>query len=129
MSPGSRRSPRNVDLEVEQARADAGRGVVPPAFILDKTLTQTRTLRAERGEESGLVRSLVRRTREKSIAGDWGTQAAAIVDGRLAAALDRQIAHADRAAPRRRHQPGRRPAARRRALLRPCACATTPAPA
>ncbi len=69
-----------------------GRGVVPPGFILDKTLTQTRTLRGERGAEAGLVRSLVRRAREKNIAGDWETQAAAIVDGRLAAALDRQIA-------------------------------------
>jgi len=83
---------RNVGLEADQARADAGRGVVPPGFILDKALTQTRTLRAERGEQSGLFRSLVRRAREKNIAGDWATQAAAIVDGRLAAALDRQIA-------------------------------------
>ncbi|HYN46394.1 MAG TPA: DUF885 family protein [Allosphingosinicella sp.] len=83
---------RNVNLEVDQARADSGRGVVPPAFIIDKTLAQTRTLRAERGQESGLVRSLVRRAREKNIAGEWGTQAAAIVDGRIAAALDRQIA-------------------------------------
>ena len=83
---------RNVNLEVDQARADAARGVVPPSYIIDKTLTQTRALRAERGEESGLAQSLVRRTREKNIAGDWGTQAAAIVDGRLAAALDRQLA-------------------------------------
>jgi uncharacterized protein (DUF885 family) len=82
----------NISLEVDQARADAGRGVVPPAFILDKALAQTRTLRAERGEQAGLVQSLVRRAREKGIAGDWGTQAAAIVDGRIAAALDRQIA-------------------------------------
>ncbi|HYI64134.1 MAG TPA: DUF885 family protein [Allosphingosinicella sp.] len=83
---------RNVNFEVDQARADAGRGVVPPVYVIDKALTQTRTLRGERGPESGLVRSLVRRTREKGIEGDWGTQAAAIVDGRLAAALDRQIA-------------------------------------
>jgi uncharacterized protein (DUF885 family) len=82
----------NVGLEVDQSRADAGRGVVPPAFILDKALAQTRTLRGEHGQEAGLVRSLVRRAREKNIAGDWGTQAAAVVDGRLAAALDRQIA-------------------------------------
>ena len=82
----------NISLEVNQARADAGRGVVPPGFILDKALAQTRTLRDERGQESGLVRSLVRRTREKNIPGDWGTQAAAIVDGRIAAALDRQLA-------------------------------------
>ncbi len=83
---------RNVDLEVEASRADAGRGVVPPDFILDRTLTQTRSLRAERGEEAGLVQSLVRRARQKNIAGEWGTQAAAIVNGRLAAALDRQLA-------------------------------------
>ena len=82
----------NINLEVDKARADAGRGVVPPAYIIDKTLTQTRTLRAERGEAASLVQSLVRRAREKNIAGDWGTQAAAIVDGRIAAALDRQIA-------------------------------------
>ncbi|HTU09842.1 MAG TPA: DUF885 family protein [Allosphingosinicella sp.] len=83
---------RNVDLEVEHARADAGRGVVPPDFILDKTITQTRALRDQRGAQAGLVQSLVRRTRERNIAGDWGRQATAIVDGRLAAALDRQLA-------------------------------------
>jgi uncharacterized protein (DUF885 family) len=66
--------------------------VVPPAYIIDKALTQTRALRGERGAEAGLVRSLARRTREKGIAGDWQTQASAIVDGRIAAALDRQIA-------------------------------------
>ncbi len=83
---------RAVDQEVERARADAGRGVVPPAYILDKALTQTRSLRSESGARSGLVRSLVRRTAEKNIEGDWQRQASAIVDGRLAAALDRQIA-------------------------------------
>jgi uncharacterized protein (DUF885 family) len=83
---------RNVDLEVEQARADAGRGVVPPDFIIDKTITQTRALREQRGEQAGLVQSLVRRAREKNIAGDWARQASAIVDGRIAAALDRQLA-------------------------------------
>jgi len=82
----------NINLEVDQSRADAGRGVVPPTYIIDRTLTQTRSLRGEHGESAGLVQSLVRRTREKNIAGDWGTQAAAIVDGRIATALDRQIA-------------------------------------
>jgi len=83
---------RAVDQEVDRMRADAGRGVVPPTYILDKALTQTRSLRAERGREAGLVQSLVRRTREKGIEGDWATQAAAIVDGRLAGALERQLA-------------------------------------
>ena len=120
---------RNIDLEVDHARADAGRGVVPPAFILDKTLTQTRNLRGERGEEAGLVRSLVRRAREKNIAGDWGRQAAAIVDGRIAAALDRQIALLTEL----RRGAGTNPAAGRlpdgERFLRACACASTPRPA
>jgi uncharacterized protein (DUF885 family) len=83
---------RNIGFEVERARADAGRGVIPPAYIIDKTLTQTRALRAERGAEAGLVKSLVRRAREKNIAGDWEARATRIVDGPLAQALDRQIA-------------------------------------
>ena len=80
-----------INLEVDRMQADAARGVVPPAYLLDKALTQTRALRAEGGEQSGLVRSLVRRTREENIEGDWARQARAIVDGRIADALDRQI--------------------------------------
>jgi uncharacterized protein (DUF885 family) len=81
-----------INMEVDRMQADAGLGVVPPGYIIDKALSQTRALRAERGADSGLVRSLVRRTREKNIAGDWQRQASAIVDGRIADALDRQIA-------------------------------------
>ena len=83
---------RQIDQDVDFLLSNAGRGVVPPAFIIDKALTQSRNLRGESGREAGLVRSLVRRTREKGIAGDWETQATAIVDGRIAAAMDRQIA-------------------------------------
>ena len=83
---------RNIDFEVDHARADAGRGVVPPAYILDKALAQTRSLREEAAAQSGLVQSLVRRTREKGIEGDWATAATAVVEGRIYPALDRQIA-------------------------------------
>ena len=83
---------RAIHFDVERARADAGRGVVPPAYILDKALTQTRNLRREGGADAGLVRSLVRRARERNIGGDWERQASAIVDGRIADALDRQVA-------------------------------------
>ena len=92
MSPGSRPSPATSTWRSTQARADAGRGVVPPDFIIDKTITQTRALREQHGEQADLVQSLVRRAREKNIQGDWARQASAIVDGRLAAALDRQLA-------------------------------------
>ncbi len=116
---------RNVDLEVEHARADAGRGVVPPDFILDKTITQTRSLRGESGEQADLVQSLVRRAREKNIEGDWERQATAIVDGRLAAALDRQLALLTELRRGAGHNPGGGPAARRRAASTLSACATT----
>jgi uncharacterized protein (DUF885 family) len=86
---------RAVDAEVEAARADAGRGVMPPGYIIDKARAQTRTLLGEKGADSALVRSLVRRTREKGIPGDWERRAAAIVDGPLAAALARQAALLD----------------------------------
>ncbi len=81
-----------VGFEVDRARADVGRAVVPPSYILTKALTQTRALRGDGGQQSGLAQSLARRAREKNIAGDWATRAAAIVDGPLARALDRQIA-------------------------------------
>jgi uncharacterized protein (DUF885 family) len=83
---------RNVTLESEQARADAARGVAPPSFIADKAIKQTRILQNERGEGADLVQSLVRRTREKGISGDWARRAAAIVDGPLASALEGQVA-------------------------------------
>jgi len=83
---------RNIDAEIASARADAGRGVVPPAFIIDKALAQTRTLRGEAAGQSGLVQSLVRRTAEKNIAGNWQASATALLESRIYPALDRQIA-------------------------------------
>jgi uncharacterized protein (DUF885 family) len=81
---------RNIDAEVEAARADSARGVIPPNFIIDKALAQTRALGAERGANAGLVRSLVERTRKANLAGDWQGRAVRIVDGPIAAAVRRQ---------------------------------------
>jgi uncharacterized protein (DUF885 family) len=120
---------REINFEVDRARADAGHAVIPPSFILDKALTQTRNLRAEHGEESGIVRSLVRRTREKDIAGNWGAQAAALVDGPIASALDRQI----QILTAMQHDAGRSPSVSRLSRTASAstisACATIPAPA
>lgn len=95
-----------IDFEVERARAEAAMGVIPPSFIIAKTLTQTRALRAERGEASGLASSLARRATAAGIAGDWGAQAARVVDGPIAAALDRQIALLEEMAPRAGEEAG-----------------------
>ena len=82
-----------LDQETAKARADAGRGAAPPAVILERTLSQLRSFQSgQRGPAAGLVASLVRRTGEKQIAGDWAGRAQALVEGPIAAAIARQIA-------------------------------------
>lgn len=95
-----------IDNEVERSRAEAAIGVIPPSFILAKTLTQTRALRAQRGESSGMAASLTRRSAAANLAGDWGPRAAALVDGPIAAALDRQIALLEELMPRATEEAG-----------------------
>jgi len=81
-----------LDQETAQARRDAARKVIPPDFILDTSLKQLRDLRATPAGEARLVASLVRRTKEKGIAGNWSARAEAIVARSVYPALDRQIA-------------------------------------
>ena len=83
-----------VQLDQENARleADAGAGITLPAVIMDKTLTQLKTLRDTPAAEMAMVQALVRKTGEKSLAGDWGARAAVIVDEEIRPALTRQIA-------------------------------------
>lgn len=82
----------NIDHEVARARAEAAMGVIPPNYIIAKALMQTRALRAQGGASAGMVATLARKTREQGVAGDWAGRATALVDGPIAAALDRQIA-------------------------------------
>ncbi len=83
---------RTLDEETALTRHDIGLGVTPPDFVLTRALDQMTKLRAQPAETSVLVASLVRRTKDKSIAGDWGTPAKKIVDETIYPALDRQIA-------------------------------------
>ena len=80
-----------MDQEIEAARHDVALGVVPPDFALAKTISQMKDLRAPAPEKSSLVESLVRRAKEKNIAGDWSGQAAKILKEKYYPALERQI--------------------------------------
>jgi uncharacterized protein (DUF885 family) len=80
-----------LDQETARVKADFARGVVPPDFILRKTITALTALRDADPLTSGLITSLVRRTAAKGIAGDWQAQATAIVSGPVKDALGRQI--------------------------------------
>jgi len=95
-----------LDQETEQARHDAGMGVVPPDFILDTALGQLRDLRATPPAKARLVTSLTRRTSEHAIPGNWAARAEAIVARSVYPALDRQIAALARNRTRARPEAG-----------------------
>ncbi|MDB5429415.1 MAG: hypothetical protein JWP35_531 [Caulobacter sp.] len=80
-----------LDQDLERANADAGRGVIPPDFIIDTTLGQLKALRGAAPAESGLVTSLTSRAAKAKLTGDYGPAAAAIVEHEIYPALDRQI--------------------------------------
>jgi uncharacterized protein (DUF885 family) len=72
-------------------RHDAGLGIVPPDFLLDRALEQMTATRTT-ADKSLLVTSIARRTKEKGLSGDYATKAAAIYDAKIGPALDRLIA-------------------------------------
>lgn len=79
-----------LDGETARLKHDGALGVVAPDFLLDKTLKQQKGARAQPVAEWGLVTSLARKA--KDIPGDHARRAVAIVEGRIAPAMDRQIA-------------------------------------
>lgn len=81
-----------LDGETSRVRSAAAGGLVPPDFLLDKTVTQLEaTLAAARAPDGGdLVQALKRRA--SAIPGDWERQAKAIVARQTVPALERQLA-------------------------------------
>ncbi|MBV8404030.1 MAG: DUF885 family protein [Gammaproteobacteria bacterium] len=79
-----------LDQETERLRHDAGLKVVPPDFIIDRTLEQMRTLRSASPADSILSTSLARRVRQLGIAGPYAEDAAKLVETDVYPALDRQ---------------------------------------
>jgi uncharacterized protein (DUF885 family) len=84
--------PRQLDSELGRVIAYRYKGLVPPAFLLDKALGQLMASAKSAREGGGLVESIERRTRAKGIAGDWAGRARAIAQKEVAPALERQIA-------------------------------------
>ncbi|MEG3175935.1 DUF885 domain-containing protein [Sphingomonas sp. RB3P16] len=84
-------TPAQLDGETVRIRAARLKGLVPPSFLLDKTIVgMTRTI-AEAGQPSGaLIGPLARKT--QAIAGAWAERAGAIVRSAIVPALERQLA-------------------------------------
>ncbi|MFM2287993.1 MAG: hypothetical protein RL684_1136 [Pseudomonadota bacterium] len=87
--------PALLDGELERLRAARAKGLVPPDFLLDKTLAALSRSVAEAASPDGpLVGPLVRKTStaDAPIPGDWGARAASLASARILPALERQLA-------------------------------------
>jgi uncharacterized protein (DUF885 family) len=96
---------RNIDQETQRFQHDVALGVIPPDFIMDKTIGNLEKLRAAPAGETTLVRSITRRGSEKKL-GDYRQAATQIVTGPVHDALDRQIAALKAVRPRAGHDAG-----------------------
>ncbi|HEY1073239.1 DUF885 domain-containing protein, partial [Brevundimonas sp.] len=94
-----------LDGETDKVREDAGLGVIPPDFIIDRMLPQVRTLRDTPAADLAMVKSLVRKTSALNLSG-YDTRAAAIVDEKVKPALARQIAALEAVRPQATHDAG-----------------------
>src|SRR6478672_6372011 len=84
--------PAQLDGEVARMRAARGKGLVPPNFLIDKALNQLGISLKNTQASGTIVDSLVRRTKEKGIPGDWDARARKIATSEVAPALQRQLA-------------------------------------
>ncbi len=83
---------RQLDGESTAIAADAGHGVMPPAFIAATVLKQARDYRATPAAQQRLVSSLATRAAKAGIDGDWAGRCTALIEREVYPALDRQIA-------------------------------------
>ncbi|KTE25924.1 MULTISPECIES: DUF885 domain-containing protein [unclassified Sphingopyxis] len=84
--------PGVLEGETERLKAAGGQGLIAPAFLIDKAVKQLEATLADAKAGGGMVESLVTRTAAAKIAGDWSTRSSKIVQGPVAAALERQLA-------------------------------------
>ncbi|GAA0866514.1 DUF885 family protein [Sphingopyxis soli] len=84
--------PGVLDGETERLKAAGGQGLIAPAFLIDKAVMQLEATLADAKAGGGMVESLVTRAAAAKIAGDWAARSSKIVQGPVAAALERQLA-------------------------------------
>ncbi|SMF61889.1 DUF885 domain-containing protein [Allosphingosinicella indica] len=88
-----------IDQESARIAHDAGIGVIPPDFVIARTLPQIEGLRDGPPLQSALIAPALKRIADKGL-GDYGPRAAAIFAKEIAPALDRQAAALKAVAPR-----------------------------
>jgi uncharacterized protein (DUF885 family) len=80
-----------LDGELGRMQAAAGNGLLAPDFLIDRAAEQLQQSVSAAREGGSMVESIVRRTREAGIAGNWETEANSVVRNKIAPALARQL--------------------------------------
>lgn len=78
-----------LDQETDRVRHDAAQGVIPPDFVIGRTVAQIRGLRDGDPLQSALIAPALKRIRDKNL-GDVEAQALGIFRNRIQPALTRQ---------------------------------------
>jgi uncharacterized protein (DUF885 family) len=79
-----------MDQETAVLHHDAALGVVPPDFVIDKTLVQMHAFLATPADQAVMVRSLGTRCAAKKLDGAYATRAASLYRDKILPALGRQ---------------------------------------
>ena len=94
-----------LDGETAKIREDAGLGVIPPDFIIDRMLPQIRTLRDTSAADMAMIKSLARKTGALNLSG-YEARGVALVDQKVKPALERQVAAIEALRPQAVHDAG-----------------------
>jgi uncharacterized protein (DUF885 family) len=92
-----------LTAETERMQEDFARGVIPPDFILAKTIAQQEAMTAVAPGQTPLVASITRRTADKGLTGDWAARVERLVAERVHPALQAQTAALKAIQPRAGH--------------------------
>jgi len=94
-----------LDDNTERFRHDTAKGVVPPDFLIDITLTQMSQIRVP-ASQSRVVASLAKRAAEKGLPARYAEAAAHLHETMVLPALDRQMTTVKAARAQAGHAPG-----------------------
>ncbi len=90
--------------ETDRMAEDFDIGVIPPDFILNKTIGLQAGMLGTKPADSTITGSIVRRTKEQGIAGDWGARVEKLLAERVYPALQRQNDALKAALPKAGHE-------------------------
>ncbi len=93
-----------MDNETARIQADHAAGIIPPDFVIDRTLVQFSSILAPAADANVLTTNIAAKT--KDIPGDWAKRCAAIVQGKIYPAMQRQVAELKAVRPRATHDAG-----------------------